>query len=83
MTLMPRTTLDLDASILRDLKKLQKTEHKSLGQLVSELVAQALARGSKKTPSFTWKTYDMGKPLVDLEDKDAVWKILDEPGPRR
>lgn len=78
--LMPRTTVDLDGSILRELKKLGKKEGKSLGRLVSELVAQALALRSRKarTP-FEWKTYDMGSPLVDLEDKDAVWKVLDRP----
>lgn len=82
---MPRTTLDLDAAILRDLKKLQKSERKSLGQLVSELVSQALAGRSRKTPpAFNWKTHEMGKPLVDLEDKDAVWRILDKgPGPTK
>lgn len=77
---MPRTTVDLDASILRDLNKLKKKEGKSLGRLVSELVAQALALRSRKAPApFEWKAYDMGSPLVDLEDKDAVWKELDRP----
>jgi len=40
---MPRTTIDIDASVLRELKRLQKRAHKSLGQLISELVATALA----------------------------------------
>ena len=81
---MPRTTLDLDASILRDLKKLQREEGKSLGALVSELVAQALPlrRRAADPEPFVWKTYDMGRPLVDLEDKEGVWKLLDDDGPR-
>ncbi len=29
-------------------------------------------------PPFEWKTYDMGLPLIDLEDKDALYRILDE-----
>ena len=36
---MPRITVDLDAAVLRDLKRLQKSEKKPLGQLISELVA--------------------------------------------
>ena len=39
---MPRTTIDIDAPILRDLKRRQKQEGKSLGRLVSDLLAQAL-----------------------------------------
>jgi hypothetical protein len=27
---------------------------------------------------LVWKTYDMGLPLIDLEDKDALYRILDE-----
>lgn len=42
---MPRTTLDVDASVLRALKERRRLEHKSLGQLVSEVLAGALAGG--------------------------------------
>jgi hypothetical protein len=38
-----RTTLDIDDPILRDLKRLQQREGKSLGRLVSDLLAQSLA----------------------------------------
>jgi predicted nucleic acid-binding protein len=27
---------------------------------------------------FVWKSWDAGKPLVDLEDKEAVQRIFDE-----
>jgi hypothetical protein len=84
-----RTTLDIDAPILRDLKRLQKQERKSLGQLVSELCAQALAqRRAEPSPAapFRWIT-TRGGLLVDLTDKEAVAAALDEapdaPGPRR
>ena len=40
---MPRTTLNIDAPVLEDLKRLQKKENKALGTLVSELLVQALA----------------------------------------
>lgn len=38
-----RTTIDLDDDILRALKRRQREERKTLGQLASELLAQALA----------------------------------------
>ena len=77
---MPRTTLDIDASVLRELKRLQKRVGKSLGQLVSELVAAALARSkavsTKVESPATWTARPMGA-RVDLEDKEALRSALD------
>lgn len=74
---MPRTTIDIDATVLRDLKRLQKREGKPLGQLVSELVARALAAaGEEAGQPFSWTSRPM-KARVDLEDKDAVRAALE------
>jgi hypothetical protein len=76
---MARTTLDIDASVLRELKRRQKREQKTLGQLVSELLAQALAHEPRPTDGrpLRWPSQDM-RPKIDLEDKDAVLRALDE-----
>jgi len=78
-----RTTLDLDGPVLRELKRLQKVERKSLGRLVSDLVAHALASRKARQPApapFQWVSRSMG-PRVDLADKEAVRALLDrEPG---
>jgi hypothetical protein len=76
---MPRTTLNLDAPILRDLKRLQKREHKSLGRLVSDLLAQSLRRAQSDVPPgpvFRWHSQPLG-PRVDLGDKEAMRALLD------
>lgn len=76
-----RTTIDIDDPILRDLKRLQQREGKSLGRLVSDLLAQSLAaqRGrSPAPPPFRWTSQAM-QPRVDLGDKDALLDALDEP----
>ena len=74
-----RTTVDVDAPVLRELKRLQKVEGKSLGRLVSDLLAQALAlrkaRPSSRTP-FQWISRPMGA-RVDLNDKEALHALLD------
>jgi hypothetical protein len=83
---MPRTTLDIDAPILRDLKRLQKQEGKSLGRLVSDLLAQALRQrkaSRSQSPPFQWISRRM-VARADLEDKEALWALLDRkssPGP--
>lgn len=75
-----RTTIDIDAVVLRDLKRLQEQESRTLGSLASELLAQALqARKSapQKRRKHRFRTFAMGRPLVDLEDKVAVQALLD------
>ena len=82
---MPRTTLDIDASILRDLKRLQKREGKALGRLVSDLLARALReRDSRPTSAaaFRWISRSM-RAQVDLADKEAVYEVLDPHDGRR
>lgn len=77
---MARTTVDIDASVLRELKKRQERERKTLGQLISELLAKALEAedAGRASRPLSWVTKDL-QPRVDLEDKDAVWSALDEP----
>jgi hypothetical protein len=76
---MPRTTLDLDASVLDELRRRAACEGKSIGTLASELLAQRLAHGSSDSESeaLEWISRDLGLPRVDLEDKEAVFALLD------
>lgn len=73
-----RTTLDIDAPILREVKALRKREGRPMGTIVSELLAEALARRqeSRPRPSFRWTSREM-KPLLDLADKEAAYAALD------
>jgi len=74
---MPRTTVDIDGPILRDLKRLQQHEGKSLGKLVSELLAVALQlRKERPSLTFGWTSRPM-RARVDLADKEAVRAALD------
>jgi hypothetical protein len=76
--IMPRTTLDLDASVLSELRRRGQKEGKSMGQVASELLAKGLAEGADRdVPALQWISADLGEPLVDLENKDAVWEALD------
>lgn len=76
---MPRTTLDLDASVLRELRGRSKRERKSMGRVASEMLARALAEpdGPPETSRFRWMAADLGRPLVDLEDEEALRAALD------
>ena len=79
---MPRTTLNIDGPILRDLKRLQKREGKPLGRLVSDLLARALRQHEAAAPraSFRWISRPM-HARVDLADKEALYGMLDREDP--
>lgn len=69
--------MDLDGSVLAQLKELQQRDKKSLGQLVSELLVTALADAAAPPPAaLDWVAQPMGA-RVDLEDRDAVQRMLD------
>jgi hypothetical protein len=76
---MPRTTLDLDPSILDELRRRGAREGKSMGALASELLALPLASGSRASEQepLHWTSRDLGIPRVDLEDKEALHALLD------
>lgn len=79
--IMSRTTLDLDPAILRELRRRGAREGKSMGQIASELLARVVAdRATLPAPDFAWISADLGTPLIDLEDTEAVRRVLDEPG---
>ena len=50
-----------------------------MGALASEILARGLSEPAHTTArhKFEWRTWDMGTPLVDLEDKEAVRRALD------
>jgi hypothetical protein len=76
---MPRTTIDLDPTVLRELRRRSTREGKSMGQVASELLARVMAeRRDLPTTDFTWTAADLGTPRIDLEDHEAVRRALDE-----
>ncbi len=79
-----RTTVDIDDPILKDLKKIQQKEGKSLGRLISDLLAQAI--GERKSPKVSakparWISKAMGA-RINLSDREALYTAMEqEPEP--
>jgi len=50
-----------------------------MGALASELLAHALAADGpgRALPPLEWPKQDL-RPRIDLEDKEAVWRVLDD-----
>lgn len=79
-----RTTLDIDTPLLDELRAIGQQEGKSLGRLVSDLLAAALAtrrRRDRQEPSaLEWTARPMGA-RVDLADREAILDAMEEAGP--
>lgn len=75
---MARTTVDLDPTVLKELKRRARLEGKSLGRLASEMLTGALRHADQPPSSapLAWVARPMGA-LVDLEDKEALRRALD------
>jgi hypothetical protein len=76
--IMARTTIDIDPTVLAELKRRGRSEGKSLGRLVSELLARGLDGDPAPGPEpFAWISAPMSAK-VDLDDPEAVRRALDE-----
>src|SRR5438874_2724178 len=77
--IMARTTVDIDTPLLRELKVLRDREGKSLGRLVSDLLAEALAARKKararKPFKLKWHT-GASNPRIDIHDPRVLKEFL-------
>jgi len=72
-----RTTIDIDPVVLAAVKERQRKEGKTLGTMVSELLAVALAHEAPPVRrEIHWPSAPMGM-LIDIDDKEALWAVLD------
>ena len=72
-----RTTVDIDTPLLQDLKRLQKSEGKTLSQVVNEVLSAALRQRVRppKKKGLKWPSKAMGQ-RIDIDDREALWAVL-------
>jgi hypothetical protein len=73
-----RTTIDLDPTVLRELKRRARQEGKSLGRVASEVLSTALERDAPAAPlpPLAWSSRPMGV-RIDLEDPEALRRAME------
>ena len=74
-----RTTINIATPVLEELKRIQKQDGGTLGELVSGLVAEGLEarRAEPVADDLDWTSQPM-RARVDPADKDAVFAVLDD-----
>ena len=74
-----RTTIDIAAPILDELKRIKRKDGGTLGELINGLLAEGLKKRRPEVAAgqLTWTSQPMGA-RVDLKDKEAVYARLDD-----
>jgi len=70
--------LILEESSLKGIRELAGKEAKTMSQLVNELLAEGLQRRrAKKHVDIQLPSFSMGRPRVNLSDRDALEALMD------
>ena len=68
----------MEDSCLEGIRNLAVQEGKNLSEVANELVAEGLRRRkTRKRPEFRVVSYPMGKPRVNLGDRNALEALMD------
>lgn len=76
-----RTTVDIDDPVLKEVKTLQQKQGKSLGRIISDLLAQALeARkvSKRRSKAPVWISKAMAA-RINLDDKEGLYGAMEKP----
>ena len=73
-----RTTLVIDDQVFRQLKKRAAEEGRTLSDLTEEALRRGLAAARPVKPHrrVSLPTFSMGKPCVDLADRNQLFEIF-------
>ena len=76
---MPRTTIALDDDLLRRLKETAARERRTVGEVVNDLLRQALApRRNRRGYKLTLRGWaGQPQPGVDILDRDKLFDLMD------
>jgi len=76
---MKRTTLVLEDGCMERVRQLARREGRSMSEVVNELLAEGLQRrrASKGRALIELPVYAMGRPKVNLGDRNALEALMD------
>jgi len=73
-----RTTLILEEAVFREVRRLAEREGRKLTEVVNTLLLEGLQRRKTVThPDFELPSFPMGKPRVNLGDRNALEALMD------
>ena len=75
---MKRTTLILEDACIESIRRLAREQGRQMSEIVNEILAEGLQRRTapQKAP-FKLPEYSMGRPRVNLGDRNALEALMD------
>lgn len=76
-----RTTLVIDDELFRELKRRSAEEGRTLSAVTQEALRRGLVRRhvAGRRRRVRLRTFHMGKPSVDIADRNQLYDLLDRP----
>lgn len=77
MIIHMKTTLIIPDELMRTLKRRAATQERTLSDVVAEALQRGLASPGR-TAAAALPVHRMGRPTVDLADRDALYRAMEE-----
>jgi len=75
---MKRTTLILEDACMDAVRRLAREQNRPISEVVNTLLVEGLARRkAKPRRTFELPTFAMGRPRVNLADRNALEAVMD------
>jgi predicted DNA-binding ribbon-helix-helix protein len=75
---MKRTTLVLEDAHMERVREIARREGRTMSELVNEILLEGLDRRRRREhKEFELRSFSMGKPSVNLADRDAVENLIE------
>jgi hypothetical protein len=72
-----KTTLNIDETVMADLKREAVRQGRTMSELVETALRLLLRSQKKRTRLPDLPTFDGGEPLVDIADRDALYDAME------
>jgi len=72
-----RTTLTVPDAVFRELKRFAAKRGIAISEVVTEMVLEGLAKRPQLASLPPLPSFNMGRPLVDVADRDALYDVLE------
>jgi hypothetical protein len=73
-----KTTLNIDDTVMAELKREAARQGRTMSELVETALRLMLRKQSKPDRLPPLPTFDGGRELVDVADRDALYRVMEE-----
>lgn len=74
-----KTTLNIDPTVMARLKREAARQRRTMSEMVETALRLTLRAERNRTPLPELPTFRGGRELVDIADRDALYRAMEEP----